>query len=671
MKLLLTTLLGCLVLALPLATGQKIRWCVRSQSELNKCKKLSGKAPDLGCYLQPSVTDCITIIKEGFADAITVDGENVHKGGLKNYELHPIIADKYKKGQEPCYAVAVVKKVTDFTINDLSGKKSCHSCYKMSGGWNLPIGSLISKKIITWEGVDDKSLEKAVSEFFSVSCVPGISKASYPNLCKACKGDCSCTPNENYHGSEGAIRCLKNGGEVAFVCHNKIPEAEKPNYELLCLDGTRKSVDDYKNCHLGKEPAHAVISRKDPDLSERIYKLLSQLPASDLFSSEGGKDLMFSDSASGLIRLPEITDSFLFLKKDYHEIMFALKAKALSRHIKWCNVGHAEKNKCDSLGISDIECLMASSVDECIPKVMRGEMDAFASDGGQVYAADSCGLFVAMAEQYEKDKCNSGDANATSYYVVAVVKKGSGVTWNNLKNRNSCHTGLNRNAGWNVPKGVLCMRKNECDLYNFFKKGCAPGAQPDSNMCELCKGKEKDVGGQWSKCKASTDEMFYGYDGAFRCLVEGGGDVAFIKHSIVPSYTDGNGPNWAKNLKSKDFELICPESPNETKKIDQFKTCNWALVPAHAVLTREDGLSDVVRVLKDAQIKIGPHLFESPGGRNLMFSDSTKCLQEINKSNKEFLTKDYVDIIESNYKTDKNLPDLVRACTLNNYVVEE
>lgn len=47
--------------------------------------------------------------------------------------------------------------------------------------------------------------------------------------------------------------------------------------------------------------------------------------ASDLFSSEGGKDLMFSDSASGLIRLPEITDSFLFLKKDYYDIMSALK----------------------------------------------------------------------------------------------------------------------------------------------------------------------------------------------------------------------------------------------------------------------------------------------------------------------------------------------------------
>ncbi len=668
MKLLFTTLLGCLVLAVSLATDQKVKWCVTSQSELNTCQKLSNKQLDLECHLQQSVIDCIKKIKEGLQDAVIVDGENVFLGGLQNYNLHPIFAEKYKKGQEPCYAVAVVKKDTGFTIKDLSGKKSCHCCHKRSGSWNIPIGRLISEKIIPWEGPDDKSLDKAVSEFFSVSCVPGISKANYPNLCKACKGDCSCTPNENYHGGEGAIRCLRDdAGQVAFVCHNAIPVDERPRYELLCLDGSRKSVDDYKNCNLGKEPGRAVISRKDPDLSERIYKLLSQL---DLFSTEGGKDLMFSDSASRLIKLPEITDSFLYLKKDYHEIMLALKGKSKPANaypVQWCNVGHLEKAKCDSLQIPNIECLEANSVDECITKVMRGELDAFAADGGQVWAADKCGLVAAMGEQYEQDKCNNDNTAAVSYYVVAVVKKGSSVTWNNLKGKNSCHTGLNRNAGWKVPQGVLCKNKDNCNLYNFFSKGCAPGAQPNSNMCELCKGKDKEVGGKGSKCKASAEEMFYGYDGAFRCLVEGGGDVAFIKHSIVPSYTDGDGPDWAKNLKSENFELVCPQSPDKTEKITDFVKCNLALVPAHAVITRKEFHKDVVRVLKGAQ---NAEWFVSTGGRNLMFSDSTKCLQEI-PLNETFLTKNYMDIIESNYKNDKNLPELVQACTLNNYEVEE
>ncbi|KAL0200370.1 hypothetical protein M9458_003557, partial [Cirrhinus mrigala] len=49
---------------------------------------------------------------------------------------------------------------------------------------------------------------------------------------------------------------------------------------------------------------------------------------------------------------------------------------------------------------------------------------------------------------------------------------------------------------------------------NFFSKGCAPGADPQSNMCELCKGSGKAIGDE-RKCKASSEEMYYGYDGAF------------------------------------------------------------------------------------------------------------------------------------------------------------
>ena len=35
------------------------------------------------------------------------------------------------------------------------------------------------------------------------------------------------------------------------------------DFELLCLDGTRKPVTESETCHLARAPNHAVVSRED------------------------------------------------------------------------------------------------------------------------------------------------------------------------------------------------------------------------------------------------------------------------------------------------------------------------------------------------------------------------------------------------------------------------
>lgn len=46
----------------------------------------------------------------------------------------------------------------------------------------------------------------------------------------------------------------------------------------------------------------------------------------------------------------------------------------------------------------------------------------------------------------------------------------------------------------------------------FFSQSCAPGADPNSNLCALCIGNEQ---GQ-DKCAPNSNERYYSYNGAFR-----------------------------------------------------------------------------------------------------------------------------------------------------------
>uniref|UniRef100_A0AAX7VVN5 Serotransferrin n=1 Tax=Astatotilapia calliptera TaxID=8154 RepID=A0AAX7VVN5_ASTCA len=663
--LLLVALLGLLASAFARPGSQKVKWCVKSDQELRKCLDLAAAAPAFSCVKKENTLECIIAIKAGEADAITVDGGDIYTAGLNNYDLHPIIAEDYGAGTDTCYyAVAVAKKNTGFGFRDLRGKKSCHTGLGKSAGWNIPIGSL------TWLLPRDYKI-LSVSTFFHASCAPGAARGS--KLCELCKGDCSRSQREPYYDYNGAFQCLVEGaGDVAFVKHLTVPESDKPSYELLCKDNTRAPIDNYKVCSLARVPAHAVVTRKDPQLADLIWQSLDQVQTDhsfNLFSSEAyapAKNLMFKDSTVRLLRVPPNTDSFLYLGANYMSIVHSLKK---GKEHKWCAVGHAETAKCDTWSISSvsgdttsIECQSAPTVEECLKKIMRKEADAVAVDGGQVFTAGKCGLVPVMVEQYVQ-------VTSSSYYAVAVVKKGSGVTWDTLKGKKSCHTGIGRTAGWNIPMGQIYKTEHDS---KFFSSGCAPGAEPNSPFCSLCVGSGKAVGDQ-AKCKASADEKYYGYAGAFRYSKKQNGIAyKFVYKEKVSKETGSNGPDWARNLRSSDYQLICPgKGPVE---ISEYATCNLAQVPAHAVVTRPESHSKVVRILQEQQARFGNtgtdpsfRMFQSENGKNLLFKDSTKCLQEVplGTTYEQFLGNPYMDAMKAVRHCSETTPDLEKSCTFH------
>lgn len=60
---------------------------------------------------------------------------------------------------------------------------------------------------------------------------------------------------------------------------------------------------------------------------------------------------------------------------------------------------------------------------------------------------------------------------------MAVVKASdTSITWNNLKGKKSCHTGVDRTAGWNIPMGMLYNRINHCKFGEQSWEGSLGGA---------------------------------------------------------------------------------------------------------------------------------------------------------------------------------------------------
>ncbi|XP_059776287.1 serotransferrin-like [Balaenoptera ricei] len=666
MRLAVRALLACAVLGLCLATPEKtVRWCTVSSHEASKCSsfrenmnKVFDTGPFVSCVKKTSYIDCIKAIMDNEADAVTLDGGLVFEAGLKPYNLKPVVAEFYGTKDNPkthYYAVAVVKKGTDFNLKDLKGKKSCHTGLGRSAGWNIPMG------LLYWDLPEpQESLQRAAASFFAGSCVPCVDQSSFPKLCQLCAGKgpdkCACSNHEPYFGYSGAFKCLMDDvGDVAFVKHttaleNLPDEADKDKYELLCRDNTRGSVDEFERCHLARVPSHAVVARSMGGKEDLIWELLNLAQEHfgkgtsedfQLFSSPHGKDLLFKDSANGFLKVPPKMDSWLYLGYEYVTALRNLRedtrpstSKGECKKVKWCAVHHQERVKCDMWSVNSdgkIECESAESTEECIAKIMKGEADAMSLDGGHIYIAGKCGLVPVLAENYKNEGEDCKFTPESGYYAVAVVKKSSDpdLNWNNLKDRKSCHTAVDRTAGWNIPMGLLYEKINHCEFDKFFSEGCAPGSPRNSSLCALCIGSEGFPG---RECLPNNQERYYGYSGAFRCLVEKG-DVAFVKDQTVKENTGGNNPEeWAKTLQEDDFQLLCTDGTR--KSVKEASDCFLAQAPNHAVVSREDKAACVREILDAQQDEFGKHgsdcsssfcLFHSET-KDLLFRSDTKCL---------------------------------------------
>lgn len=264
-----------------------------------------------------------------------------------------------------------------------------------------------------------------------------------------------------------------------------------------------------------------------------------------------------------------------------------------SKTVKWCAVRDEFVNCQYYISLlSPVDdytwkCVKRKTTSDCMEAIKNKEADLISLDSGLGYIAfKNYSLKAIMAEEY----CNHAD----SYDAVAVVNKRmcdkkSDLSLNDFRGMKSCHAGYMTAAGWNYPVHYLVssvlqqhpgkspsVRNDEDIISNFFSASCAPSEVEGRGLCSAC--------GNSSSCL--PDNTYSGHSGAFRCLVEGIGDIAFLKADTALLYSLEGMNNQSWSTKSiLDFMYLCPEGG--CRSINNYPgDCKFGSVPANTIMTR-------------------------------------------------------------------------------------
>lgn len=346
--------------------------------------------------------------------------------------------------------------------------------------------------------------------------------------------------------------------------------------------------------------------------------------------------------------------------------------------LRWCAVegkatdGVTELKKCEDMVelLNDLTDSLNNNLHwSCVERsdchnaaLQAGNAELVSLDGGDLFATSRLwDAIPVLAEDYNEQDSGTG---GTEYHTVVAMKASQcteTTTLASLKGKKACSTGYRKTAGWRMPIGLLLKRRvmdevdNECDANNdaesaaaFFSGMCSPGAGDSSvvgdntalgdKLCSACKsGQDSDF------CVAGAD-AYSGYDGALTCMTEGSGDVAFIKHTTMADH------DWSNGDTMNDYKLLCPQGG--CQGVDEWATCKWATVPAHAVVVNPTRVGRSTQVLirqafeevqKSAAFK-GMFLMDAGTNNNagdLVFKGSTYRLRGIDNDMLGFMGEAY------------------------------
>lgn len=323
--------------------------------------------------------------------------------------------------------------------------------------------------------------------------------------------------------------------------------------------------------------------------------------------------------------------------------------------LRWCVTTPVQLEKCTQLAMAaeterlqpQITCEMARSYAECKSRLVHDWADMTSLLAEELYdSITDFGFAPVAAEKY--------DNGATDSYLVAVVRKGSNVSFSELKTSRSCHAGAFNTLSWNAPL-VLLKEKNMLHLEHcefaaaaqrFFWESCVPEIKDNLHeglvnigpLCAACGGLDK----------CGRESRFHGEDGALECLSHKYGDIAFVTNRTLLS-----PQNFAS---AQDFELLCLDGSKAP--VTEYDTCHWLRVPGKYLVvagkrfTAEDRLK-VTQMLMDVQKSYGLtvepgkfSIFPTVEDPDTIFSPQTRELLPVvpKQTIEETLGRDYATV---------------------------
>ena len=492
----------------------------------------------------------IEALRFGHADIAFMDGGAAWVG-WQQYDLGVLASETKPDGRTWYGARAVVRAGTDMADAHLDddiytdpfalfqGKTSCHTGWLKSAGMLLPMGYLIGNGYANVIGDPNtvESMRNTIYEYFN-------EEASIPET------------GDTYYSYKGALRCLsEERGDIAFVADTTLDYycVDRADSNTWCLDETA-----YVELPIfGRAPGHPIMYNPATMSDEKADIVRKALVAME--NDEVGEDILddIINSPSGIVDVGTTEDHLGTYSaairnvpgiQAYYGGKYGINTSvqptknpiiiAYEVRDTYENIDGNPQILADRLSLKlgvDVELYDVASEGAIIEALRFGHADIGFMDGGAAWVGWKEYGLSALAADLKPD-------GRSWYGAQAYVKAGSDIAeaylddddstdpFELFRGKTSCHTGWLKSAGMLLPMGYLIgngyaevmgdpddVASLRSTIFNFFND--------DASIPE-------------------SGDIYYGYDGALRCLSEDRGDIAFIADTTYNFNCVQKQRNW-------------------------------------------------------------------------------------------------------------------------------